>query len=93
MQRVQIELYSRPTWLDCKEAKEFLSQNGIKYIEYDLTRNPDKEEEMKKRTGSRIVPAFVIRDTRLLSIMKRPKIFIGFEVNKDKIIQLLKVQR
>ncbi|MBT2691288.1 NrdH-redoxin [Bacillus sp. ISL-47] len=78
--------------MDCKEAKEFLSQHGIKYIEYDLTRDPDKEEEMKKRTGSRIVSAFVIRDTTLPSFIKRPKIFIGFEVNKNKIIQLLKVQ-
>ncbi|WP_413774790.1 glutaredoxin family protein [Cytobacillus firmus] len=47
--------------MDCKEAKEFLSQHGIKYIEYDLTRNPDREDEMKERTGSRIVPALVIK--------------------------------
>ncbi|WP_445662615.1 glutaredoxin family protein [Cytobacillus sp. FSL H8-0458] len=78
--------------MDCKEAKEFLSQYGIKYIEYDLTRNPAKEEEMKERTGSRIVPAIVIKDKRLPSFIKRPKIFIGFEVNKDKILQLLNVK-
>ena len=47
---------------------------------------------MKERTGSRIVPAIVIKDKRLPSFIKRPKIFIGFEVNKDKILQLLNVK-
>ncbi|MFD5853482.1 glutaredoxin family protein [Cytobacillus pseudoceanisediminis] len=78
--------------MDCKEAKEFLSQHDIKYIEYDLTQVPDKEKEMKKITGSRIVPTFVIKDKRLPGFIKRPEIFIGFEVNKDKFVKLLNVQ-
>lgn len=47
---------------------------------------------MIERTGSRIVPTFVIKDKRLPGFIKRPEIFIGFEVNKDKIVKLLNVQ-
>jgi glutaredoxin 3 len=47
---------------------------------------------MKKRTGSRIVPAFVIKDKGLPGFIKRPKIFIGFEVNKEEIMDLLNIQ-
>ncbi|WP_281278094.1 glutaredoxin family protein [Peribacillus cavernae] len=78
--------------MDCKAAKEFLSQHQIHYTVYDLSQNPDKEDEMKKRTGSRIVPAFVIKDKGLPGFIKRPKIFIGFEVNKEEITDLLNIQ-
>ncbi|WP_425593729.1 glutaredoxin domain-containing protein [Cytobacillus gottheilii] len=75
--------------MDCQAAKEFLSQHQIDYTGYDLTKVPEKESEMVKRTGSKIVPGIIFLNTGLSKFLKQPKIFIGFEVNKKEIKALL----
>lgn len=89
MKKVQLELYTRPTWTDCQAGKEFLSQNKISYIEYDLTKQPSKEEDLIKLTGTRIVPTFVFRNKSFLGLKGKPKTLIGFEQNKDEISGIL----
>ncbi|MGG5254234.1 glutaredoxin family protein [Neobacillus sp. SM06] len=70
-------------------AKEFLSKNEISYTEIDLTKQPEKEAELKERTGSKIVPSFVIKFGGFAGIFKKPKVFIGFEVNEKVLKKLL----
>lgn len=91
MKKVQLELYTRPTCSDCQAAKEFLSKNNIPYIDYDLSKQPTKEEELIKISGTRIVPTFVFKDKSLLGIMSKPKVMIGFEQNFNEITNLLHV--
>jgi glutaredoxin len=37
-------------------AKEYLSQKGIQYTDYDVTQDPKALEEMVKISGARSVP-------------------------------------
>ena len=91
MKKVQFELYTRPTCSDCQEAKAFLTENNIPYIDYDLSKEPAKEKELIKIAGSRIVPAFVFENKSMLGLRSKPKVIIGFEQNFDEIKKLLKI--
>jgi len=91
MKKLQLELYTRPTCSDCQAAKEFLARNNIAYIDYDLTKQPSKEIELIKITGTRIVPAFVFKNKSLFGSLSKPKAIIGFERNIDEIKELLSI--
>ena len=52
----EIKIYSTPTWPYCKMAKEFLSQKGYKFTEYDVTKDRAALDEMVKLSGARSVP-------------------------------------
>ncbi|MEK3886775.1 glutaredoxin family protein [Bacillus sp. FSL K6-3431] len=91
MKNAQFELYTRPTCSDCQEAKAFLAENNIPYIDYDLSKEPEKEKKLIKVSGSRVVPAFVFKQKSLLGIRSKPKVLIGFERNEDEIKKLLAV--
>lgn len=70
-------------------AKEFLSKNNFIYLDYDVSKNQDLEAELKKRTGTKIVPAIIIHQQKLFGLMKKEKLFIGFEQNKQEILSLI----
>jgi glutaredoxin len=57
MERVKI--YSLPTWHHCHQAKEFLSQNGVEYAEFDVSKDRDALNEMIRVSGARSVPVIV----------------------------------
>ncbi|USK47021.1 hypothetical protein LIT27_03875 [Cytobacillus oceanisediminis] len=63
----------------------------MSYIEYNLTKQPHKEEDLIKITGTRIVPAFVFKNKSLLGWMSKPKVLIGFEQNIGEIKKILKI--
>ena len=52
----EIKVYSTPTWPYCRLAKEFLSQKGYKFTEYDVTKDRAALDEMVKISGARSVP-------------------------------------
>ncbi|MFS0593186.1 glutaredoxin family protein [Cytobacillus horneckiae] len=87
---MKLELYTRPTCSDCQTAKEFLSNQNIPYKEFDLTKLPNKVEDLKKVSGARIVPTFVFKEKSILGIPKKSKVLIGFENNLEEIKGILK---
>lgn len=89
MKSKPFELYTRPTCSDCQDAKVFLAKNNIPYIDYDLSKQPEKEKELIKISGSRVVPAFVFKKKSLLGFGSKPKVLIGFEGNEEEIKKLL----
>ncbi|MFJ7935668.1 glutaredoxin family protein [Sporosarcina sp. NPDC096371] len=86
---MQLELYTRPTCSDCQDAKAYLAENQIPYIDHDLSKEPDKEQELIKLSGARMVPTFVFRNKSLLGMMSKPKVLIGFEMNYDEVVEML----
>ena len=52
----EIKVYSTPTWPYCKMTKEFLSQKGYIFTEYDVTKDRAALDEMVKISGARSVP-------------------------------------
>ncbi|WP_077596147.1 glutaredoxin family protein [Oceanobacillus kimchii] len=91
MKNYHLEVYTRPTCSDCQDLKKFLKVHHIPHEEYDLAKQPSKEKDLIKITGSRIVPALVFSHSSLLGLVRKPKSMIGFERNKDEIKKLLNV--
>jgi len=89
MERMQLELYTRPTCSDCQEGKTFLAEQRIPYINHDLSKYPEKEKDLRKLTGTRIVPAFIFKEKSLRSWLSKPTVLIGFENNIDEIKKIL----
>jgi len=91
MEKVQLELYTRPTCSDCQAGKAFLAKHDIAYIDHDLSKQPEKEKDLRKLTGTRMVPTFVFKEKSLLGLLSKPKVMIGFENNLDEIKKNLKL--
>nr|WP_251047730.1 glutaredoxin family protein [Planococcus sp. ISL-109] len=81
-------LYTRPTCSDCQDAKTYLAEENIAYEHKDVGANPALEEDMKKISGAKIVPVFAFYKKGLFG-KKLTHNFIGFERNKDEILNLL----
>lgn len=69
----KIIVYSTSTCPYCRMVKEFLKENNIEFIEYDVGENREKLEEMIKKSGQLGVPVIDIDG----------KIIVGF--NKEEI--------
>jgi len=89
-EKLELELYTRPTCSDCQDAKKYLSSNSIDYADKDISKNLSLEEDLKKISGNRIVPMFAFYKKGLFGKKKLVKHFIGFENNKNEIISMLK---
>ena len=55
-----IKVYSTSTCPWCKKAKEFLAEKGVDFEDIDVGENPDKAEEMRKKSGQMGVPQIEI---------------------------------
>ncbi|MGB0660507.1 MAG: glutaredoxin 3 [Mangrovicoccus sp.] len=61
-----VEIYTTPLCGFCHAAKRLLSEKGVSFTEYDLSRTPEKRVEMQNRApGSRTVPQIFIGTTHV----------------------------
>jgi glutaredoxin 3 len=60
MPQKSVTIYSTPTCHFCKQAKEFFTEKGIQYTNYDVSVDTAKRAEMIKLTGQLGVPVIVI---------------------------------
>ena len=59
----KVIIYSGPLCAHCDWAKALLNKKNINYVEYNVIENPEKREEMlKKSNGARTVPQIFIED-------------------------------
>jgi len=72
-----VVIYSLPTCPNCKRAKEYLSQKGIPYIDYDVAKDKERTKEMMQKSGQLGVPVILVNDD----------VLIGF--NQSKLDKLL----
>lgn len=73
----KVVIYSTPTCPYCKKAKEYFSQKGISYVDYDVAKDRDKAKEMIQKSGQMGVPVIMIDE----------EVVVGF--NQSKIDELL----
>ncbi|MFN4226624.1 MAG: glutaredoxin family protein [Candidatus Ratteibacteria bacterium] len=73
----KVIIYSTKTCPYCKLAKEFLKNNNIDFIDYDVGENREKLEEMIKKSGQLGVPVIDING----------EIIVGFD--KERLKQVL----
>jgi glutaredoxin 3 len=53
---MNVEIYTKSYCPYCQRAKELLRRKGVDYIEHDVTSDPAREEEMRRRSGRQTVP-------------------------------------
>lgn len=62
-------------------AKDFFTENGVEYKDYNVGTDPEKRAEMLEKSGQMGVPVIVINDKDLI---------IGF--NKPVLAKLLEIE-
>ncbi len=55
-----IVIYSTPTCHFCQMTKEFLTEKGVPFTNYDVSTDAAKRQEMIEMTGQMGVPVIVI---------------------------------
>jgi len=65
----EVFVYSTPSCPYCVMAKEYLDGKGVKYIEYDVSKDQEKAKEMVDKTRQGGVPVLQING----------RIIIGFD--------------
>ena len=73
----KVVVYSTPTWPYCHKAKEYLSQKGVSYTDYDVSVDRDKAKEMIELSKQMGVPVITVDD----------QFMVGF--NPQKLDELL----
>lgn len=53
-------IYSTPTCVYCKMAKEFFQKNNVKYVEYNVAEDDEAREEMVNKSHQLGVPVIDI---------------------------------
>ena len=61
----KIEIYTSDTCVQCKKAKEFLKNNNIEFVEYNISSNQEYKRELIKK-GYLSVPVIVVDGQDLL---------------------------
>jgi len=56
----QIEIYTKGYCAYCQRAKALLQSKQVAFVEYDITEDPAKEQEMRRRAGRQTVPEIFI---------------------------------
>lgn len=70
---MDVNIYTSPTCGYCAQTKRFLNERGVKFTEYDVTRDRSAAEEMVRRTGQRAVPVIIV-DGEVIVGFNRPRL-------------------
>ncbi|HEY9584879.1 MAG TPA: glutaredoxin family protein [Candidatus Paceibacterota bacterium] len=76
----KVTIYSTPTCVYCEMAKDFFTENGIKYENFDVAADVVKRKEMMEKSGQLGVPVITVDDDLL----------VGFD--EDRLKELLGVK-
>jgi glutaredoxin 3 len=77
MAEKQVIVYSTPTCPYCRRAKDYLSQKGVSFTDYDVAKDREKAREMIQKSGQMGVPVIVVGD----------EVIVGF--NQPQLDELL----
>ena len=55
----KVEIYTSDTCIQCKKAKEYLQNNNIEFVEYNISSNQEHKRELIKK-GYLSVPVIVV---------------------------------
>jgi glutaredoxin len=61
-----LTVYTKPGCQYCAAAKTYLNENGIEYVEIDITLNEDKIEWLREK-GHKALPVIYVGDEPLVN--------------------------
>jgi glutaredoxin 3 len=70
---MDVKIYTTPTCGYCHQVKNFLSQSGVKFDEYDVSRDQAAAQEMIEVSGQMGVPVIVVDDEVIVGF-DRPRL-------------------
>ncbi len=65
-----VTIYSTPTCHFCHMTKDFLTEKGIGYTEYNVAQDLEKRQEMIQRSGQMGVPVIFVGDEMIIGFDK-----------------------
>lgn len=75
---MSVQVYTTPSCGYCRMVKSYFQERGVKFTEFDVSRDQRKAEEMVRKSGQMGVPVVDING----------KIIVGFD--RDKIDRSLR---
>ncbi len=66
----KVAIYSTPSCMYCKMAKDFFNQNAVKYEEYDVLTDLARRQEMVDKSGQMGVPVIQVGDEMVIGFDK-----------------------
>lgn len=75
-----VEIYSTPTCHFCHLAKDWFTEKGVKFVDFDVSTDVEKRKHIMEVTGQMGVPVIIIG----------ADVVIGF--NQDKLSELLNIK-
>ena len=76
-----VSVYSTPTCVHCKRLKEYLRERQVRFVEYDVSRDERKAEEMLHKSRQQGVPVLDFNGS----------VIVGFD--RDKVDKLIAARR
>jgi glutaredoxin 3 len=70
MEPKHITIYSTPTCHFCHMAKDFLTEKGVEFTDYDVSIDLEKRTEMIDKSGQMGVPVILIGDEMMVGFDK-----------------------
>lgn len=70
-----ITIYSTPSCHYCRDAKAFLNEYDVPFVEYNVATDPAKRSEMVSISGGRMVPVITVNN----------EVFVGFDRFKEAV--------
>jgi len=67
----KVTIYSTPTCVYCKMAKEFFDENGIAYKEFDVAADAAARKEMFDKTRQMGVPVITVDERVIVGFDKK----------------------
>ncbi|ACB85905.1 glutaredoxin family protein [Natranaerobius thermophilus] len=75
----KVELFTTPTCPACKQVKSYLEEQGVDYVEHDISQDDEARKRMAEETGQMVVPIAKIGDDYI----------VGFDKEEyDRLLQL-----
>ena len=68
---MNVTIYSTPTCPFCKQAKSFLEEHYVKFMDINVSADQTKAEEMIKLSGQMGVPVIVVGEEVLVGFDKK----------------------
>ena len=81
----KVTVYSTPTCMYCKLAKDYFDKNNIEYEEVDVAQEQERAEEMVQKSGQMGVPVIIVAEEG-----KDEEVIVGFD--QSKLAELLGIK-
>lgn len=70
---LKVVIFTTPTCSWCRTTKRYLRENGIRFREVDITRDPSGMRDMVRRTGQSGVPVTLVNNSPVIGF-DRPEL-------------------